>query len=412
VDKARVGKQENSHLSFLLLVSVAILLCLFGQTQILAEEVPTSQKETAIQKDSVPPAPPTNVVAKDTPNDAGGSITITWTKSSDDGAGRNNVTGYEILRSTAVDGEYEFIGNTTAGAQQFMDTDTKDKVEYFYTIKAVTQVLSSVSLPSQAVISTQQWFNTDRINTFIAVLILSFAILYFIRRAKAGKKLYIRRIAGLEAVDDAVGRATEMGKKVFYVPGIMDMDSMQTIAGITILGKVAKLTAEYETKLEVPTCRSMVMVTCREMVKEAYSNAGRPDSYNDDMIYYLTDDQFGYAAAVDGLFVREKPAAIFLQGHFFAESLILAETGNSIGAIQIAGTAAVAQLPFFVAACDYTLIGEEFFAASAYLSNDPKLLGSIKGQDVGKFIFLLAILVGVILATAGIFDLSRFFVTR
>ncbi|KPK75013.1 MAG: hypothetical protein AMJ89_05045 [candidate division Zixibacteria bacterium SM23_73] len=260
--------------------------------------------------------------------------------------------------------------------------------------------------------STQEWFNTDRINTLIAVLVISFAIFYFIRRAKAGKKLYIRRIAGLEALDDAVGRATEMGKKVFYVPGIMDMDSMQTIAGITILGKVAKLTAEYETKLEVPTCRSMVMVTCREMVKEAYSNAGRPDGYNDDMIYYLTDDQFGFAAAVDGLFVREKPAAIFLQGHFFAESLILAETGNSIGAIQIAGTAAVAQLPFFVAACDYTLIGEEFFAASAYLSNDPKLLGSIKGQDVGKFLFLLAILVGVILASAGIFDLSQFFVTR
>jgi len=412
VDKAKVGKPEALLSNYLLLVSLCFFLCLSIHTSILAQEVPVEQEEVTLPEDSIPPALPTNVVAKDTPNDVGKSITITWTKSLDDGAGRNNVVAYEILRCTTVDGEYEFIGNTTAGAQQFMDTDTKDKVEYFYKIKAVTQVLSSVSLPSQPAMSTQEWFNTDRINTLIAVLVISFAIFYFIRRAKAGKKLYIRRIAGLEALDEAVGRATEMGKKVFYVPGIMDMDSMQTIAGITILGKVAKLTAEYETKLEVPTCRSMVMVTCREMVKEAYSNAGRPDGYNDDMIYYLTDDQFGFAAAVDGLFVREKPAAIFLQGHFFAESLILAETGNSIGAIQIAGTAAVAQLPFFVAACDYTLIGEEFFAASAYLSNDPKLLGSIKGQDVGKFLFLLAILVGVILASAGIFDLSQFFVTR
>jgi hypothetical protein len=57
------------------------------------------------------------------------------------------------------------------------------------------------------------------------------------------------------------------------------------------------------------------------------------------------------------------------------------------------------QLPFFVAACDYTLIGEELFAASAYLSKDPKLLGSLKGQDVGKFIFLLAIFIGAILLT-------------
>ena len=269
VDKAKVRKPEISLLSFLLLISLAFFLCLFAQMPVLAEEVPPTQEEVTLPEDSLLPAPPTKVVAKDTPNDAGNSITITWAKSSDDGAGRNNVITYEILRCTTVDGEYEFVGNTTAGAEQFMDTDTKDKVEYFYKIKAVTPVLSSVSLFSQPARSTQQWFNTDRINTLIAVLAISFAILYFIRRAKAGKKLYFRKLAGLEAVDDAVGRATEMGKKVFYIPGIMDMNSMMTIAGITILGKVAQLTARYETKLEVPTCRSMVMVSCRETVKEA-----------------------------------------------------------------------------------------------------------------------------------------------
>ena len=60
-------------------------------------------------------------------------------------------------------------------------------------------------------------------------------------------------------------------------------------------------------------------------------------------------------------------------GKFFAESLLFAETGNSIGAIQIAGTGSQTQIPFFVTACDYTLMGEEFFAASAYLSKEPEL---------------------------------------
>ena len=58
-----------------------------------------------------------------------------------------------------------------------------------------------------------------------------------------------------------------------------------------------------------------------------------------------------------------------------------------------------AQLPFFVAACDYTLIGEELFAASAYLSGEPKQLGSLKGQDVGKIIAMAAILLGMFFAT-------------
>jgi hypothetical protein len=111
------------------------------------------------------------------------------------------------------------------------------------------------------------------------------------------------------------------------------------------------------------------------------------------MVHYLTDDQFAYAAGVNGIMVREKPAACFYLGKFYAESLILAETGNSIGAIQIAGTGSPSQIPFFVTACDYTLIGEEFFTASAYLSKKPELLGSIKGQDIVKGLVMAAMVI-------------------
>ncbi len=381
------------------LIFPLVLLFLLAPLLAQAQETPEVEGESVLEAEAAPPAPPTSVVAKDIPNDKGGAITIGWETSADDGAGAGNVTGYEILRSTSADGKYEHIGNTAPGATQFSDSDTKNKVEYFYKIMAISLTGTSLSLPSNPAFSRVQWFDLSRLTLFVLALIIVLAIFYFINRAKTGRKLYIRKIAGLEAVDDAVGRATEMGRKIFFIPGIMDMDSMQTIAGITILGRVAKMAAEYEAKLEVPVSRSLVMVTCRETVKEAYLNAGRPDAYNDNMVYYITDDQFGYAAALDGLFLRDKPAVVFLQGQFYAESLILAETANSVGAIQIAGTAMPSQLPFFVAACDYTLIGEELFAASAYLSKDPKLLGSLKGQDVGKFIFLLVIFAGVALLT-------------
>ncbi|MGB8656870.1 MAG: fibronectin type III domain-containing protein [Candidatus Zixiibacteriota bacterium] len=382
----------------LLWVLFPSILFLFVPLASGAEQNPVAQAESpaVIQ---APPAPATNVVAKDIPNDKGGAISVSWGKSADDGGGTKNVTKYEILRSTRKDEGYEVIGNAAPGATSFSDNAAKNKVLYFYKIRAISPTGASESLSSAPAFAKRQWFDFSRLSLFILSLVIGLAIFYFIEKAKSGKGVFIRKIAGLEAVDDAVGRATEMGRKIIFVPGIMDMDSIQTIAGVTILGRVAKLAAEYEAKLEVPVCTSLVMVTCREVVKEAYLNAGRPDAYNDNMVYYVTNDQFAYAAALDGLFLRERPAAVFLQGQFYAESLILAETANSVGAIQIAGTAMVTQLPFFVAACDYTLIGEELFAASAYLSKDPKLLGSLKGQDVGKFIFLLAILVGAILLT-------------
>lgn len=240
------------------------------------------------------------------------------------------------------------------------------------------------------------YFRPGRLVMFVCVIVLSGTILYFIGKAGRGEEIYLRPIPGLKAVEEAVGRATEMGKPVLFVPGIQDMDQVETVAGVIILGHVARMTARYETDLEVPVARSIVMEAGREICRESYLAEGHPERFKDDMVHYLTDDQFAYAAGVDGIMVREKPAAIFYQGKFFAESLILAETGNSVGAIQVAGTGSLVQLPFFITACDFTLIGEEFFAASAYLSRRPPLIGSLKGQDMGKFVIMASIALVVV----------------
>jgi len=402
---------------------LAILFSLFSLSALAQDELAEADS-LLVTPDSIPPEyyplPPTNVRVSDAPNDAGGSIDVQWDISPDD-VPDGKVKQYRILRAEAIDGqpgEFTELGDATAGATTFTDGNTEDSVSYFYKVVAVNSLTqnnevvwkaATESLPAGPVRSAAQWFDRQRVNALVGVILLCVFIIYFITQARAGKELFIRKIAGLEAVEEAVGRATEMGKKIFYIPGISDMDNMQTIASITILGKVAELAARHETWLEVPVCRSLVMVTAKEVVKEAHSKVGRPDTFHEDQVHYLTDDQFGYAAAIDGMVVREKPATIFFMGEFFAESLILAETGNASGAIQIAGTAAPAQLPFFIASCDFTLIGEELFVASAYLSREPKLLGSLKGQDMGKAVILVAILIGIILETFGIWSFSTLF---
>jgi hypothetical protein len=99
-------------------------------------------------------------------------------------------------------------------------------------------------------------------------------------------------------------------------------------------------------------------------------------------------------------------------GSFYAESLLFAETGFSTGAIQVAGTANVHQLPFFVVACDYTLIGEELYAASAYLSGEPKLVGGLKGADLIKIVIIVLVLVGCVLETLDRHGLTQWMVTQ
>ncbi len=354
------------------------------------EEVPVAGDTLKV------PAPVPVVSVKNHKYDNGGRLNIRWEPSPDGPAG---IALYRIYR--AINGEeFQLLDEALPGDTTYFDETVTDAVEYRYMIGAVgSNGAESRSDPSIPVSSTWEFFDLDKLNMLVLGMIICGSVIWYINSAKSGKKLFIRKIGGLEALEEAVGRATEMGRPILYIPGILDMDDVQTLAAITILGKVASVVAEYDSKIHMPVSRSLVMTTARETIKTAYITAGRPDAYSDDMATYVTDEQFGYVAAVNGIMVREKPATCLYLGAFFAESLILAETGNSIGAIQIAGTARPGQLPFFVAACDYTLIGEELFAASAYLSGDPKQLGSLRGQDVGKIIAMIGIIGGTISIT-------------
>ena len=249
------------------------------------------------------------------------------------------------------------------------------------------------------------FFKEEKSAMFVLTLSVIFIMLYEIKLTKSMSNLpFLRSIPGLKAIEEAVGRSTEMGKPILFVPGIMDMNEVETVAGVVVLGHVANMTARYETELDVPVARAIVMQAARQVSKEAYLTQGRPELYNEDMVHYITDDQFAYAAAVNGIMQRDEPAACLYMGKFFAESLLFAETGNSIGAIQIAGTGSQTQIPFFVTACDYTLMGEEFFAASAYLSQESDLISGVTAQDVIKIILVLIILLGTV--SRALYDLG------
>ena len=343
------------------------------------------------------PRPPSNLTATDRAWDNGSGVDLRWTASPDDAS----VRGYLVRQRQDDATTYTLVDVVPAGTTTFTVGNLHAGTAYRFDVAAVGAdgTASTPTETSAAVVPTMDAFDTSRL-WFLGLLVsLCGSVLAFIALARRGMPMRVREIAGLASITDAVGRATEMGRPCLFVPGILDMNDLETIAGVTMLERVAATVAEYDAKIEVPTSKSLVMLAGREALQAAFASAGRPENYSPDDVYYVTDEQFGYVAYLQGLMTREKPAACFYLGGFFAESLILAETGNGIGAIQIAGTAQVFQLPFFVAACDYTLIGEEFLAASAYLSGEPDQLGTLKGQDVGKIVVAAGILFGTALAT-------------
>jgi immune inhibitor A len=99
------------------------------------------------------PGAPRSPMAFDTPNDTGGSITVTWSKSLDDGRGYNDVAKYEIWRSTASDGTFEYLANVPAGTRGYVDIVPANYVDYYYIIyacDAANKTASRVTQPAAA----------------------------------------------------------------------------------------------------------------------------------------------------------------------------------------------------------------------------------------------------------------------
>jgi hypothetical protein len=337
---------------------------------------------------------PTGVKAVDKPDDGGRNIAVTWEMAQTD-----RLLRFEIVRIDAKGGRAT-IGTAPAVDRGLTDGDDaskapEDGVPYRYVVRAVRDVGATAdSAPSAAAIAGPSWVHRVRLPGLVAVAVLAAMFGILVIRARRGATPYIRPIPALAAIDDAVGRAAEMGRPVLYAPGLESVTSPVTVASVGILSRVAERAARLHTRIKVPNYDPLTYPVAQEIVRRAFAKVGRADEFQPDDVAYLTSRSFTYAAAVAGMMTRERTASNFFIGHFFSEYLILAETGVATGAVQIGGTDSVAQLPFFITTCDETMIGEEVFAAAALVGDDPVSRSTIKAHDWFKFLIIAFIALG------------------
>ena len=202
-----------------------------------------------VQADIVPPQ---NVRVMDTPSDGGQSLTVVWAPAPYDGPS----VKYHILvgeGSAAADSSLlkmvaELASNShyVRGAKLAWWVQPGDRGDHLFTIKsgravelkngaeyvvavaAVSGTDRAVAVPVRAT-PAANWINLNQLNNLILAVLFGSVVFFAISRAKR-KEIFLRRIAGLEAVDEAIGRATELGKPVLYLTGAHDMNDPSTIA--------------------------------------------------------------------------------------------------------------------------------------------------------------------------------------
>jgi hypothetical protein len=245
----------------------------------------------------------------------------------------------------------------------------------------------------------------QQIPSLIILLIIIGSAIYFIIQARSGKAVRpVRRVPALDAIDEAVGRATEMGRPVLQCFGEYDINHAEhgpaVLASISLTSFISRLCAERGVEFIAVSPYPTTIPAAREAVEQSYESVGKREEFKSENIRYIAG-QLTYGAYVDEVMETEKPAVSISVGPFQAGATYIAEIPKRHGAFTIGGSNRAFSIPFFAVSCDYTVIGEELFAASAYLEQDPAKIASLAGSDIGKLIYIGLVIVGVILTLAG-----------
>jgi hypothetical protein len=250
-----------------------------------------------------------------------------------------------------------------------------------------------------------------RVFSLVTIIVLLAIIYYTMSGSERGTMSpQIRRFPAVEAIPEAVRRCAETGRPLFqtfgYGPGGLKGDQAgMWLAALSVLGYVTDECVELGVPMIVIPSAVEIVPMANDIIRDAYTKAGKADEFNMDIVRYVPAEQgnqFTYIQTCLGVLSREKPAANIFIGPFYVESIMFGEESAVQGAISVSGTANMHQLAFFLVTTDYTLIGEETYAAGAALSQDKTQIGTILGQDIGKALTILLVLIGAIAATFGL----------
>jgi len=248
-------------------------------------------------------------------------------------------------------------------------------------------------------------FNEHAEMPFVFFIIICAGILYYYQRGKTGKKINVRTIPALEALDELVGRAAEMGGSIVTSTGggtgINTPRGPAHLAGLAIIGYVAQLAGKMGIKVLCASQFPEQVPIAQETIRQGYFLAGREDLYYDELVRYYP---FGSAfdLGVQTMVVEENAKSCFWVGWWWQESIYPAIAGRKAGCMQMGGNPSNDGSSMLMATCDYMLLSEELYVAGAYLSKDEPMLGMIVGEDVGKFAAIISIVLFIILTAIGI----------
>ena len=236
------------------------------------------------------------------------------------------------------------------------------------------------------------------IPVFAAVLLLVLTL--WRRRSPAT----LRRIDAYDRLNREVGLAVENGTRLHISLGRGNLFTSRggsALVGLAMLRKLAERTSVSDRPPIVTSGDATLTILSQDTSQSGYRAAGAEEQFRVSAGRMTGLSPFSFAAGTMPVAQDENVFANILIGDFGAESALVVEAADRQDSTLIAASDNLSGQSIFYASAQDPLIGEELFAAGAYVGAGASHEASLQTQDVLRWLVILVILGGAAFSLLG-----------
>jgi len=212
-------------------------------------------------------------------------------------------------------------------------------------------------------------------------------------------------IAALTRLHRVIGLSVEDGTRLHVSlghGGLLDSRGGSALAGLAILRGIAEKTSVSDRPAVASSGDPFIGLLTQDTIQAGYQAAGVGELYTPTTGRVTGLGPFGFAAGALHITQNENVSANIMLGNFGPESALLAEASDRENVVVIGASNDLAGQSVLFASSQDALIGEELFAAGAYIGAGTSHAASLTVQDILRWLIVFVLLGGAFAKFAGV----------
>jgi hypothetical protein len=230
-------------------------------------------------------------------------------------------------------------------------------------------------------------------------------LLVFTIRGRGQPRRAMREIAAYSRLRRGIGLAVEAGQRLHISlgqRGISGVAGASTLVGLTVLQRLARAASISDRPPVATSGEAATTLLGQDTLRSAYRAINADSQYDPSASELSGLTPYSYAAGVLPVVYDQQVSLNVLTGSFGSEVALIADAAERTGSLSLGGSDDPTAQAVLYATAQETLVGEELYAAGAYLQAGASHTASVRVQDLFRWIIILMILAGAALKIVGV----------